>query len=79
MAESGSHPTPSPNSSPRLFPRSAEGRAALDRHQVLHCLYELCSLRSSDLYLKLILSSLDYSASDWGSREVIFIFKTCAR
>ena len=49
--------------------RSAEGRAALDRHQVLHCLYELCSLRSSDLYLKLVLSSLDYSAAEWGSRH----------
>ena len=56
------------------FRRSAEGRAALDRHQLLHCLYELCSLRSSDLYLKLILSSLDYSASEWGSREVNLIF-----
>ena len=57
--------------SSHLFRRSAKGRAALDRHQVLHCLYELCSLSSSDLYLKLILSSLDYSASEWGSRNLM--------
>ena len=33
-------------------------------------MYELISLKS-DMYLKLVISSLDYSTPDWGSRNVL--------
>ncbi len=50
--------------------RTAEGRAALDRQRLLRCLYELL-LHSSNLYLKLIISSLDYGNPEWGSRNIM--------
>ena len=50
--------------------RSKIGRQALDRHQILHTLSLMLSLRS-DLYMKLVVSSLDYSASDWGSQNLL--------
>jgi rapamycin-insensitive companion of mTOR len=50
--------------------RTPEGRAALDRQQVLHCLYELLAHRT-DLYFKLVVASLDYSSPEWGSRNLL--------
>ena len=46
------------------------GRAALDRHQALARLKDLISARS-ELYLKLVVSCLDYRTSDWGSRLLL--------
>ena len=50
--------------------RSETGRQFLDKHFILQSLLMMLSLRS-DLYLKLVISSLDYSTMDWGSRNLL--------
>ena len=50
--------------------RSSQGRLALDRHNILGDFTELLTMRS-DLYLKLVISCLDYSSRDWGSRNLL--------
>ena len=50
--------------------RSEIGRQSLDKNQILQILTMMLSLRS-DIYLKLVISSLDYSAMDWGSRILL--------
>jgi len=50
--------------------RTDAGRNALDRHQALSRLKELMAART-DLYLKLVISCLDYRTSDWGSRLLL--------
>lgn len=52
--------------------RSDRGRSALDRIGMLGTFTQLLTLRS-DLHLKLVISCLDYSAMDWGSRTVLSI------
>lgn len=50
--------------------RSDRGRAALDKRSILGHLTELLMLRS-DMYLKLVISCLDYSSMEWGSRNLL--------
>ena len=50
--------------------RSEIGRQSLDKNQILQVYTLMLSLRS-DIYLKLVISSLDYSAMDWGSRILL--------
>lgn len=50
--------------------RSAQGRSALDQRCILAHFTELLNLRS-DLYLKLVISCLDYSSVEWGSRSLL--------
>ena len=50
--------------------RSSKGRAVLDQRSILGHFTELLSMRS-DLYPKLVISCLDYSAIEWGSRILL--------
>ena len=50
--------------------RSEIGRKALDKYNFLQTLTLMLSFRS-DLYLKLVISCLDYSTADWGSRNLL--------
>ena len=50
--------------------KSKKGRELLDQLSILGHFTELLSLRS-DLYFKLVISCLDYSSVDWGSRLLL--------
>ena len=50
--------------------KSARGREALDQRSILGHFTELLGMRS-DLYLKLVISCLDYSSVEWGSRILL--------
>ena len=50
--------------------KSIRGREALDHRSILGHFTELLSMRS-DLYLKLVISCLDYSSVEWGSRILL--------
>ena len=50
--------------------KSVRGREALDQRSILGHFTELLSMRS-DLYLKLVISCLDYSSIEWGSRILL--------
>ena len=50
--------------------RSERGRTILDSRSILGHFTELLTMRS-DLYLKLVISCLDYSSVDWGSRILL--------
>ena len=50
--------------------RSEIGRQSIDRNQILQIFTMMLSLRS-DIYLKLVISTLDYSTMDWGSRILL--------
>jgi len=47
--------------------RTETGRICLDRHKSLSLLSELLKVRH-DIYLKLVISCMDYRQDDWGSR-----------
>jgi len=47
--------------------RTETGRNCLDRHKTLSLLTELLKVRH-DIYLKLVVSCMDYRQDDWGSR-----------
>jgi len=47
--------------------RTETGRICLDRHKTLALLSELLKVRH-DIYLKLVISCMDYRQDDWGSR-----------
>jgi len=47
--------------------RTETGRNCLDRHKTLALLTELLKVRH-DIYLKLVISCMDYRQDDWGSR-----------
>ena len=53
--------------------RSEEGRNVLDQCSILGHFTELLAMRS-DLYLKLVISCLDYSSMEWGSRYICLLF-----
>jgi len=48
--------------------RTETGRTCLDRHRTLSLLTELLKVRH-DVYLKLVISSMDYRQDDWGARS----------
>ena len=50
--------------------KSVRGREALDQRSILGHFTELLSMRS-DLYLKLVISCLDYSSMEWCSRILL--------
>ena len=50
--------------------RSDKGRMVLDNNSILGHFTELLTMRS-DLYLKLVISCLDYSSMEWGSRTLL--------
>ena len=50
--------------------RSDKGRQALDRHNILPSFLDLLTMRD-DKYLKLVISSLDYTCEDWLSRTLL--------
>ena len=50
--------------------RSAKGRIVLDQRSILGHFTELLNMRS-DLYPKLVISCLDYSSMEWGSRLLL--------
>ena len=56
---------PSTDTKPLWLPIAVSNSVLLD-----FSLMELLTLRS-DLYLKLVISSLDYSSPDWGSRSLL--------
>ena len=47
--------------------RTEIGRGCLDRHQTLPLLTSLLGVRH-DIYLKLVVSSMDYRTDEWGAR-----------
>ena len=51
--------------------RSEKGRNVLDQCSILGHFTELLAMRS-DLYLKLVISCLDYSSMEWGSRYFFY-------
>ena len=53
--------------------RSEKGRNVLDQSSILGHFTELLAMRS-DLYLKLVISCLDYSSMEWGSRYFVYFF-----
>ena len=56
--------------------RSEKGRNFLDQCSILGHFTELLAMRS-DLYLKLVISCLDYSSMEWGSRYLFTFHFLC--
>jgi len=52
--------------------RSESGRQYLDKHSTLSLLAELLRVRH-DVYLKLVISAIDYRHEDWGSRTSLLV------
>ena len=52
--------------------RTETGRNCLDKHNTLSLLSELLRVRH-DIYLKLVVSAMDYRQEDWGSRSNLLV------